>query len=411
MLITQGHVEAGVKFLDRFSVEIVVFFTIMSTCSISTLVITDSSRTNQDFDTITPTRYTTLDFTVIVVLKLLAATALFELYSRLRFTFGSLYPRMLAVLSILILSLFFFMAVATVRSFGFPLVNLDEAVVFFVLLMDRSFVIDLVRAFHPNEVDLQARLSRLLYRRGFEVVLDTTVCVLAIGVGLRSGSPTLVSVCSIVALSLFLHTLVSLTFFPAFVLLFRRIMPPSSVVMIIDSLCEEEEVVKDKGKGTPTLSNALCAKSVARIHKRMKMVIVIGLLVLHAYAYSCLSSRSFFLHSPKPAYTHSCLNNKQDCDQAKDLFQYCPHFENVIIVIYLMILFLRDIREEPQMNIESQRPQKQFRRVIDHKDAGVQVGYRCRYSHSQTCVSKQRKRTTSGDVVRFHFFITVCVQF
>ncbi|XP_055877025.1 3-hydroxy-3-methylglutaryl-coenzyme A reductase-like isoform X2 [Biomphalaria glabrata] len=170
----------------------------------------------------------------------------------------------------------FIFSIAIANLIGFDLNGLNEALPFFLLLVDLSKASALARfsLTAANQDQLQKNIGRGMAIIGPSITLDAIVETLAIGVGTLSGVKQLETMCCFGCLSVIANYLAFMTFYPACL----------SLVL---------EISRDRNQGKPLQQLQMLAKVLQKeedekkpnpVTQRVKIIMSAGLVLVHAHS-------------------------------------------------------------------------------------------------------------------------------
>ncbi|CAG5133215.1 unnamed protein product [Candidula unifasciata] len=212
----------------------------------------------------------------VVILSLTRYLAVIYIYFQFRNLrkLGSKYLLGLAGVFTICSSFIFSVAIANLVGFDFN--GLNEALPFFLLLVDLSKTGALSRftLTAANQDELQKNIGRGMAVIGPAITLDVLVETLAIGVGTLSGVPKLETLCCFGCLSVIANYLAFMTFYPACLSLILEISQgrvfgkPLRHLQQLSRILQKEE---EETKPNP-------------VTQRVKIIMSFGLVLVHAHS-------------------------------------------------------------------------------------------------------------------------------
>ncbi|CAL1537459.1 unnamed protein product [Lymnaea stagnalis] len=212
----------------------------------------------------------------MIILSLTRCLAIMYVYLQFRNLrkLGSKY--LLGLAGIVTIFSSFIFSIAIANLIGFDLNGLNEALPFFLLLVDLSKASALARLSltAANQLELQKKIGRGMAIIGPSITLDAIVETLAIGVGTLSGVKQLETMCCFGCLSVIANYLAFMTFYPACL----------SLVL---------EVSRDRNQGKPLQQLQQLAKVLQKeeeekkpnpVTQRVKIIMSAGLVLVHAHS-------------------------------------------------------------------------------------------------------------------------------
>uniref|UniRef100_A0A0B7BAU7 3-hydroxy-3-methylglutaryl coenzyme A reductase n=1 Tax=Arion vulgaris TaxID=1028688 RepID=A0A0B7BAU7_9EUPU len=212
----------------------------------------------------------------LIILSLTRCLAIMYIYLQFRNLrkLGSKYLLGLAGVFTIFSSFIFSIAIA--NMIGFDLNGLNEALPFFLLLVDLSKASALARftLTAASQDELQKNIGRGMAIVGPAITLDALVETLAIGVGTLSGVRQLETMCCFGCLSVIANYLAFMTFYPA-------------------CLSLALEVSRDRNNGRPLQQLQQLAKVLQKeeeekkpnpVTQRVKIIMSVGLVLVHAHS-------------------------------------------------------------------------------------------------------------------------------
>ncbi|XP_059172811.1 3-hydroxy-3-methylglutaryl-coenzyme A reductase-like [Physella acuta] len=214
------------------------------------------------------------DMIILSLTRCLAIVYIYLQFRNLR-KLGSKYLLGLAGVFTIFSSFIFSIAIANL--IGFDLNGLNEALPFFLLLVDLSKASALARFSLTalNQDELQKNIGRGMAMIGPSITLDAFVETLAIGVGTLSGVKQLETMCCFGCLSVITNYLAFMTFYPACL----------SLVL---------EISRDRNQGKPLQQLQQLAKVLQKeeeekkpnpVTQRVKIIMSAGLVLVHAHSH------------------------------------------------------------------------------------------------------------------------------
>jgi hydroxymethylglutaryl-CoA reductase (NADPH) len=212
---------------------------------------------------------------------------------------------------------------------GYELHGLGDSVPFFLLLLDLSKVTSLAKYSllnYSQDVSVKETVARGMAILGPSMTLDTLVETLVIAIGCISGIPMLEGICCFGCISLIVHYVVFMTFFPGLLCL----------ILELDSSRHSTVVPKMKKHEMESQPNPAA--------QRVKLIMCTGLALVHVYSK---------LTAEKPGIVDR--ENSLDYEKVrsivpstplwefylKELFQFTP--QQLVTYAFILILCLKYI--------------------------------------------------------------------
>ncbi|KAG5885956.1 hypothetical protein JTB14_018410 [Gonioctena quinquepunctata] len=265
------------------------------------------------------------DVIVMTVIRCLAILYSYHQFRNLQ-KLGSKYILGFAGMFVVFSSFVFTSAVLNILQI--ELVDLKDALFFFLLLIDLSKAAKLAQfaLTSSNEGEISVNIARGVSVLGPTITLDTIVETLVIGVGTLSGVHRLEMLSYFACLSVIVNYIIFMTFYPACLSLMLELGRVSEYygaeqAKITKMILEENE------KSNPAV-------------QRVKLIMSLGLTVVHIHSHWTL---------PSDTQDNSLLNNKKtNCTEDTSTYGYlmkqfalsADHIVILILLITLMIKFI-----------------------------------------------------------------------
>ncbi|XP_064619834.1 3-hydroxy-3-methylglutaryl-coenzyme A reductase-like isoform X2 [Lineus longissimus] len=215
------------------------------------------------------------DVIILALTKCLAVVYIYLQFTKLR-KLGSKY--LLGIAGLFTIFSSFVFSTVVVNLIGNDLTGLNEALPFFLLLIDLSRASALARfaLSSTSQYEVQENIGKGMAMLGPTITLDAIVETLVIGVGTLSGVPKMESMCCFGCLSVIANYLAFMTFFPA------------ALALVL-------EVTREKNEGQPVWQLNM-SQSITKVlqeddelkpnpvTQRVKIIMSAGLVLVHAHS-------------------------------------------------------------------------------------------------------------------------------
>ncbi|XP_071846092.1 3-hydroxy-3-methylglutaryl-coenzyme A reductase-like isoform X2 [Apostichopus japonicus] len=277
----------------------------------------------------------------VIIMSLARALAVFYVYlqfSKLR-TFGSKY--ILGIAGLFTIFSSFLFSSAVIQLLGLELTGLNEAMPFFLLLIDLSKASSLAKFALSSSTsrEVSDNIARGMAILGPMITLDALVMTLVIGVGTLSGIHTLEVMCCFGCLSVIANYFVFMTFFPACL----------SLVLELSSYSDRGKPVWQLGQLTKVLEEEEDNKP-NPIVQRVKVIMALGLVLVHAHNHWVTNkvedSTSII---SKDTFVINRWDAPQQLEPTLPLWQFYiwrflqPNIDEVITAVLVIVLFTKYI--------------------------------------------------------------------
>lgn len=210
----------------------------------------------------------------IIILSITRCTAIVYIYFQFKSLrqLGSKY--ILGIAGLFTVFSSFVFSTVVVHIFGKELTGLNEALPFFLLLIDLSKACALAKfALSSNsQEEVRVNISKGMGILGPTFTLDALVECLVIGIGTMSGVPQLEIMCCFGCMSVLANYFVFMTFFPACVSLVLELSRESSEGRPVWQLSHFARVMAEEEDNKPN-----------PVTQRVKMIMSLGLALVHAH--------------------------------------------------------------------------------------------------------------------------------
>lgn len=277
----------------------------------------------------------------VIIMTLARALAVFYVYlqfSKLR-TLGSKY--ILGIAGLFTIFSSFLFSSAVIQLLGLELTGLNEAMPFFLLLIDLSKASALAKfALSSSSTgEISDNIARGMAILGPTITLDALVMTLVIGVGTLSGIHTLEVMCCFGCLSIIANYFVFMTFFPACL----------SLVLELSSYStnESDRPVWQFGQLAKVLEEEEDNKP-NPIVQRVKVIMSLGLVLVHAHNH-WVSGTAENSHMSKESFGLNHWDASQQLEPTVPLWQFYlwrltqPNIDDIITGVLVVILFTKYI--------------------------------------------------------------------
>lgn len=212
----------------------------------------------------------------VVVLSLAHALAVMYIYLQFRKLrkLGSKY--ILGIAGLFTMFSSFIFSSAVIHLFGIEPTGLNEAIPFFLLLIDLSKASALAKfaLSSKSQNDVSDNIARGMALLGPNITLDTLVTSLVIGVGTLSGIPKLEVLCCFGCLSVIANYFVFMTFFPACLSLVLELSNDNRLGKPVWQLGQFAHVLEEEEDKKPN-----------PVLQRVKVIMSLGLVLVHAHSH------------------------------------------------------------------------------------------------------------------------------
>eukprot|EP00731_Ephydatia_muelleri_P016596 Em0009g1020a len=218
---------------------------------------------------------------LLMIVNSLAVFYIYNQFSNLRKA-GSKY--LLGIAGLFTLFASFLFGSGVVKLINYKITGLNEALPFFLLLIDLSKASDLAKcAFRSrNKDEVHRNIALGMARIGPTLTLDTLVEVLLIGIGTLLGVRQLEVICCFGCLSIIANYVVFMTFFPAALALVLEVCPtdPHNHAWHLDELARDMQ--EEEKQPNPVV-------------QRVKTIMALGLIAVHLHSRFFSGVTGFFL--------------------------------------------------------------------------------------------------------------------
>lgn len=210
------------------------------------------------------------DVVILTITRCIAVVYFYLQFSSLR-KLGSKY--LLGIAGLFTVFSSFVFSVGVINFFGTDLTGLNEALPFFLLLVDLSKACTLAKfaLSATSQEEVVVNVGRGMAVLGPMLTLDALVETLVIGVGTLSGVKVLQTMCCFGCLSVVTNYLAFMTFYPACLALSFELSRGSRPMLQIQQLAKAWQLTEEEEKPNP-------------VTQRIKIVMSAGLVVVHAHS-------------------------------------------------------------------------------------------------------------------------------
>lgn len=264
------------------------------------------------------------DMMIMTIIKCLALFYSYCQFRNLR-AFGSKYVLGVTGLFMIFSSFLFIMMV--LNFLQIDLRDLQDAIFFFLLLIDLSKAARLARfaLSSSSEIEIKSNIAKGLSVLGPKITLDTAVEILVIGIGTLSGVPRLEILCYFACLSVIINYVVFMTFYP------------SSLFLLVD-LSKNNDI--KKRDFLPSLSVSENSEKCNPIVERVKLIMTICLLLIHLIIRRSVHKNYNIL------ITSRALIPNYVATEGTNLNWLSLRSDYVVILVLLLALFLKYLYSE-----------------------------------------------------------------
>lgn len=276
----------------------------------------------------------------VIIMSLARALAVFYVYlqfSKLR-NLGSKY--ILGIAGLFTIFSSFLFSSAVIQLLGLELTGLNEAMPFFLLLIDLSKASSLAKFALSSCTtrEVSDNIARGMAILGPTITLDALVMTLVIGVGTLSGIHTLEVMCCFGCLSVIANYFVFMTFFPACL----------SLVLELSSYSDKDRPVWHLGQLTKVLEEEEDNKP-NPIVQRVKVIMSLGLVLVHAHNHWVSSKMENATSLSKGSTGLNRWEPTQQMEPSVPLWQFYfwrlmqPNIDEIITGVLVVVLFSKYI--------------------------------------------------------------------
>ncbi|XP_041465666.1 3-hydroxy-3-methylglutaryl-coenzyme A reductase [Lytechinus variegatus] len=288
------------------------------------------------------------DVIVMCIMRTLAVAYLYLQFTKLRTT-GSKY--ILGIAGLFTIFSSFLFSSAVIHLFGLELTGLNEALPFFLLLIDLTKASALTKfaLSSTSQREVVDNIARGMAILGPTITLDTVVTTLVISIGTMSGIRKMEVFCCFGILSLIANYFVFMTFFPACLSLVLELSNSNKYGRPVWQLGRFAEVLEEEEDKKPN-----------PVVQRVKMIMATGLVLVHAHSY-WLAGNDTDLMGRSMLYDGNLLTDKK-IDPSMPLWQFYitrlwpPTLDYIITVILATVLathyiFFSDMATVPEKRV------------------------------------------------------------
>uniref|UniRef100_A0A8D3DL69 3-hydroxy-3-methylglutaryl-coenzyme A reductase n=1 Tax=Scophthalmus maximus TaxID=52904 RepID=A0A8D3DL69_SCOMX len=282
------------------------------------------------------------DIIILTVTRCMAIVYVYFQFKNLR-QLGSKY--ILGIAGLFTVFSSFVFSTVVIHFFGKELTGLNEALPFFLLLIDLSKACALAKfALSSNsQEEVRENISQGMAILGPTFTLDALVECLVIGIGTMSGVPQLEIMCCFGCMSVLANYFVFMTFFPACVSLVLELSRESREGRPIWQLSHFARVLAEEEDNKPN-----------PVTQRVKIIMSLGLALVHAHTRLAAENQSQNrtaegpmakrLESVKPL-THCCLSSSMDMEQVITL--------SLALLLAVKYVFFEQTETESSLSLKS----------------------------------------------------------
>uniref|UniRef100_A0A8D3DCJ3 3-hydroxy-3-methylglutaryl coenzyme A reductase n=1 Tax=Scophthalmus maximus TaxID=52904 RepID=A0A8D3DCJ3_SCOMX len=266
------------------------------------------------------------DIIILTVTRCMAIVYVYFQFKNLR-QLGSKY--ILGIAGLFTVFSSFVFSTVVIHFFGKELTGLNEALPFFLLLIDLSKACALAKfALSSNsQEEVRENISQGMAILGPTFTLDALVECLVIGIGTMSGVPQLEIMCCFGCMSVLANYFVFMTFFPACVSLVLELSRESREGRPIWQLSHFARVLAEEEDNKPN-----------PVTQRVKIIMSLGLALVHAH------TRLAAENQIKPL-THCCLSSSMDMEQVITL--------SLALLLAVKYVFFEQTETESSLSLKS----------------------------------------------------------
>ncbi|KAM8872170.1 3-hydroxy-3-methylglutaryl-coenzyme A reductase-like [Synchiropus picturatus] len=254
--------------------EVIIGTLALTVCLVSMNSLTSSSQVCSwnDCPKVEEVKTHSSDVIILTITRCIAIVYIYFQFKNLR-QLGSKY--ILGIAGLFALFSSFVFSTVVIHFFGRELTGLNEALPFFLLLIDLSKACTLAKfALSSNsQEEVRENISKGMAILGPTFTLDALVECLVIGIGTMSGVPQLEIMCCFSCMSVLANYFVFMTFFPACVSLVLELSRESREGRPIWQLSHFARVLEEEEDNKPN-----------PVTQRVKMIMSLGLALVHAHA-------------------------------------------------------------------------------------------------------------------------------
>ncbi|KAM9820339.1 3-hydroxy-3-methylglutaryl-coenzyme A reductase-like [Neosynchiropus ocellatus] len=254
--------------------EVIIGTLALTVCLVSMNSLTSSSQVCSwnDCPKVEEVKTHSSDVIILTITRCVAIVYIYFQFKNLR-QLGSKY--ILGIAGLFALFSSFVFSTVVIHFFGRELTGLNEALPFFLLLIDLSKACTLAKfALSSNsQEEVRENISKGMAILGPTFTLDALVECLVIGIGTMSGVPQLEIMCCFSCMSVLANYFVFMTFFPACVSLVLELSRESREGRPIWQLSHFARVLEEEEDNKPN-----------PVTQRVKMIMSLGLALVHAHA-------------------------------------------------------------------------------------------------------------------------------
>ncbi|XP_071483178.1 3-hydroxy-3-methylglutaryl-coenzyme A reductase-like [Diadema antillarum] len=271
------------------------------------------------------------DIIIMCIMRTLAVVYLYLQFTKLRTT-GSKY--ILGIAGLFTIFSSFLFSSAVIHLFGLELTGLNEALPFFLLLIDLTKASALTKfaLSSTSQREVKENIARGMAILGPTITLDTVVTTLVISIGTMSGIKKMEVFCCFGCLSLIANYFVFMTFFPACLSLVLELSNSNRHGRPVWHLGHFAEVLEEEEDKKPN-----------PVVQRVKMIMATGLMLVHAHSYWVEGSNTHLMSQDNPFFGSNLLTNKE-IEPDRPLWQFYltrmwpPTLDYIITVILASVL-------------------------------------------------------------------------